>query len=368
MAKQDDTLAPPPLSRSSSKQENSLQPDSLPHRPLFNSRDPAICPFWLYDNDCNRGSNCKFLHKDDPSFAVAPRPNRKGETCKFWAQGYCSKTSKQCLYLHGYSGGMPEETNVPEPVQQSEPSVPSPMIGDVAPILTGRRKSVSFADDEPMVFPEVTERFGGEALAWIRDVPDQVRTMAGSNHVQLDAANTSSTDQGRPEVVPPKLKRPGSTISMDSYRRQKAIKDLGDRRKEVIFGKDESKSIVADFGDLTLTKQHVWAQSFAGVNRLHFRTICLAQDFKAQFGSLQHQTLWQGSLRSSTTDDESLKTMGKAWEQLHLSSAGLLAVCPDFVILVYPAIEEWKFVEGSANFSPEMRLRYLVFEANLDFR
>jgi hypothetical protein len=387
---------------------------------------------------------------------------------------------------------MPEETEVPEHGQQPEPSVPSPIIGDVAAILTGARKSVSFAGGEPMVFSDETggyslhetrpaqkpensslarkprfgqpcpfwragdcwhgdkclywhtydgsdklyeqtaeiptvsalnwkevvsnvtqktveqartigtthfrsdtgstqgihhahppqiqtasksmsfqtaeEDVGREASVESRDVPDQAGTTTGSNNIQLDAVNIPSADQGRPEVVPPKSKRPGLTISLDSYRRKKAIKDLGDRGKEVIFGKDESKSIVADFGDLTLTNQHPWAQSFAGVSKLHFRKICLAQDFKAQLGSLQHQKLWQGSLGSSATDDEGLKTMDKAWEQLRLNSAGFLAVCPDFVVLVFPAIEEWKFIEGSANFLPEMRLRYLIFQANLDLK
>ena len=67
-------------------------------------------------------------------------------------------------------------------------------------------------------------------------------------------------------------------------------------------------------------------------------------------------------------DQEALTIVEKAWEQLRLSSAGLISACADFVVLVYPAIEDWKFIERSANFSSEMRLRYLVFETNLDLR
>jgi hypothetical protein len=202
---------------------------------------------------------------------------------------------------------------------------------------------------------------------------DQLNTPALSlSHLQTESDTTNTTSNSfslvadKIKIAPPKAKR--AKLSMDNYRRNKAIKALGDRAKEVAFGKDETKFVFVDFGDLTQAKQQPLGESFATLTRLHFTQICLAQDFKGQRGSLIYQTLWQGSLGSDSTDQEALQTMDKAWEHLRLSSAGFVSVCADFVVLIYPAIEEWKFIEGNATFSSEMRLRYLVFESKLDFR
>lgn len=188
---------------------------------------------------------------------------------------------------------------------------------------------------------------------------------------QLDSSDTLPAVQGTPEVASPKLRHAGTKMSMDGYRRKKAMKTLGERAKEVAFGKDETEFILVDFGDLNHAKQQPWGQSFAALTKFHFTQSCLAQDFKAQLGSLLCQTLWQGSLAvvdSEPQDQEALKILNKAWEHLRLNSAGFVCVCTDFVVLIYPAIEEWKFMERSASFSAEMRLRYLVFQTNLDLR
>ncbi|KAG0647838.1 zinc finger 1 [Hyphodiscus hymeniophilus] len=170
-----------------------------------------------------------------------------------------------------------------------------------------------------------------------------------------------------PEIVPTKPSRPTLSMNMESYRRKKAVKALGDGVKEVTFGKDETSSIVVDFGNLNSVKEHSWGQTLAALTTLRFTKLCLAQDFQAQFSSHQSQKLWQGSLGSGAEDEEAIKTMDRASEYLRLSSAGFVAVYPEFIVLVYPASEEWRFIEGTVSFPAEIRLRYFVFRSNLDF-
>lgn len=126
---------------------------------------------------------------------------------------------------------------------------------------------------------------------------------------------------------------------------------------------------MVDFGDLSHIKQHPWGLSFAALPKLDFTRSCLAQDFKAQRGSLVRNTLWKGNITAPTDQDqEASNIMERAWEQLRDTSAGLMSVCADFIVLIYPAIKEWKFIEEPATFSSGMRLRYLVFETSVDLR
>jgi hypothetical protein len=458
-------------------------------------------------NNCNKGGKCKYLHTRDIKYAIAPRPGRKNETCKHWADGHCSKSSHQCVYLHGYPDatlGSPESKQ-----QQIEPSIPSPIIRDSAIALAGPRKSVSFAVEEPMVLfdepetisnshptpsrdhsinrPLQSSKYDRVCVFWKRGYcwrgddcaywhsidgsdkennrkasipsPEDVTKEGAASHMAQKASEENSiaisavdchyvaesvndsepnhsnsfndccpsrlidlhsTDGGHlrlqtkgkfvksqtqavnlgqevltsrqakldqiglipnqqqtglempnlskekiePEVLQPTSQQSKTKISMDSYCQKKAIDDSGDGTKAVIFGKDETKSVVLDFGDLTSARQYPWGKSLADIDKLHFTKFCLAQDLKAQVDSFQYQTLWQASLGSSATDEQATQIMSKAWEHMRLNCAGFVSVCSEFIVLIYPAIEEWKFLEVYASFSPEMRLRYVVFQTS----
>ena len=505
--------------------ENPSQPDkqdatsvsALPRaRPLFDSQKPAICPFWHFGDYCTKGARCKFIHADNSHLAIAPIPSHKHETCKFWAAGYCSKTSQECVYLHGYQGdpediiGTPDRTMTVPNGRRKKVAAP----GDGPVVLTDEPETCSglqpmqsrnLESDSPIrdhkyekvcphwerkdcwhgeaclywhsydgsdrisavppdgrprhpkfnkvcgYWPQGTCRDGDQCPYWHSpdgsdkvkqteaippipshegEVPVSVITEAAergaytsettsllnrardtkdlnqghparpevarkavsfraaveylesettvtssiepdqthrSNQAEVNSASSPSIDQGRPEIVFSKPKRPTSKITMEYYRRNRAIKNLGERAKEITFGNDENESIFADFGDLTCVKQFPWGQTLAALTQVHFTKLCLAQDWKAQSGSLHYQILWQGSL-CSISADEANTTIDKASRHLRLTSAGFVAICRHFMILIYPSIEEWKFLEGSVSFSKEAGLRYLVFRSSLDFR
>ena len=351
-------------------------------------RDPKynrVCEFWR-KGDCWRGGDCRYLHFEVDGCEQSLGDTRYHKVCKFWLTKDCWDDDK-CPYYHSYDGSDkklkpvaalppkgpnqygPEARVRPEPNEQGAPILDTTFPAnsrstkdlhqDHPSREESARKSVSFqaAEDVLGIEAQVKPRYG----------VDQTR---GSNQQQMNAAYPSPIDQYNPEDVPSKPKGAVAKISMDNnYRRNKAIKDLGDGAKEVTFGKDEINSVVADFGNLTPAKQYSWGQTLAALTRIHFTKMCLAQDFKVQLRSLKYQTLWQGSLGLSPNDDEAMKTMDKAGEYLRLSSAGFVAMCQDFTILIYPAAtEEWKFLEAAASYSPEMRLRYLVFRTDVDFR
>jgi len=250
------------------------------------------------------------------------------------------------------------------PIRIEEPSntsdvqnVPQDIQGIHPPRLQTASKSVRF---------QIPEDVLESAVQFVDPASTQERQMP-INQSEVKSPNVSLIDQQKPETIIPKPQLPGAKLAMDSCRRKKAHKNLGDEEKEVIFGQFECNSVVAGFGDLSSTKEFPWGQTLTALTLVHFTKMCLAQDFKVQFGSGQYQTLWHGSLASSSTDEAASKAIDGASEHLRLCSAGLVAVCPQFVILVYPAIEVWKFIEGPTRFSLDTRLRYLVFQGSVDF-
>jgi hypothetical protein len=315
------------------------------------------------------------------------RDPKYNKTCRFWKKGICDSGS-QCSYWHSYDGSDKQiqpvnedlGRNIGESLMGGLPAdehIDSACPADFLDTAGGsdffhsdRLSRLQTADIRLSLQTEGTSRnLHSESIDLSPHKRNQVQTLA-QPHTRLqtepDINITLSPVADKAETAAPKLKR--AKISMDNYCRKKAIESPGDRVKEVAFGKDETKFVLVDFGDLNQAKQQPWGESFAALTKLHFTRICLAQDFKTQPDSLLHQTLWQGSLGPEPTDDEALQTMNKAWEHLRLSSAGFVSACADFIILMYPAIEEWKFIEGNASFSSDMRLRYLVFQSNLDFK
>jgi chromo domain-containing protein 1 len=267
-----------------------------------------------------------------------PRSKKYKKICMHWATGYCPHGEK-CWYIHPN-----------EPVEKAM---------EMASGLEVQGEST--IDREPRVHPS-------------RELVVDTTNI----HQQPDSHNVSSTDDQQSSLsttpvvtdsptTAPRAKRIKMTV--DDYKRKKSMKALGVRAKEVIFGSQESKSIVVDFGDLEQALQHPWAQKLANLTQIRFDQMCMVKDLEAQHGFMNRQIFWQGSIASDLTDTESLTTIDIVVEQLRLISAGLISVFADFIILIYPAqFEEWKFLEGPANFSRDIRLRYLIFQSDLDIR
>ena len=330
-----------------------------------------------------------------PSNACKVRGPKYDRICLFYKKGICHR-GKDCWYWHSSDGSdkqipeMPAGSSMTKHARQDNATfnrAESPReevntaASQNAPLgsesLHPDRLRLVRSDAISLGPQEDSTTINFESEDTISNVPALVENH--NHHFQLgnvlsrlqthfDTPNTLFSDQGKQDVISPQFKR--TEASMSDYRQKQAAQALGEQAKEVAFGTDETQSVWVDFGDLSNIQQLPWSRSFATVTKLHFTQSCLAQDFKAQLGSLLRQTLWQGSLGSvvNEPDQAATRILDKAWEHLRLNSAGFVAVCPDFWVLVYPAIEEWKFIEGSANFSPEMRLRYLIFEANISLR
>lgn len=381
------------------------------NRPAWNERDPfnSICYFWHTAGTCTRRPGCKYIHSAQSYLPLAPQPTEKAsKPCKFWAIGDCH-SGERCLYMHSSQGLDP-----PAPV--------------VAP--TGRRKSVAFAVDDskpepksdnrvpthaktgPRSPPEEAERFDRTCVFWTRndcyrgescwynhfyesDRPKETNSPVHDSRLNLldpladsDSADNMhsnpplSTDQlpspSRPdfdgldvEVEATMSTKTGDNtakLSMEEYRKNKLDKLLSNRVKEVIFGNDELRSIVVDFGDIRDGAQQVWVQSFSARHTFHFRQMCSAPDFAALYSSLPRQVLWNGSLTVDSADKVAVERMDKISQHLRLYLGGLISTYADFAILIYPAMEEWKVLGESRNFAPGDRMRYLIFHPSVDIK
>ncbi|KAN0110075.1 hypothetical protein V8E51_006462 [Hyaloscypha variabilis] len=175
--------------------------------------------------------------------------------------------------------------------------------------------------------------------------------------------NPSSGSADLATKINPKMK-------IDDFRRKKALKELGNRAKEVTFGLDESQSLMLDVGDLSQALRLPWGLSFSGITKILFDQMCIAQDFQVQQGLLQRSRLWHGNmLPADSGDSETIKAIDKAADELICRSAGLLSSIQDFLVLVFPAKrDEWKFLEGMLDYSQDARLRYFIFQSNIDIR
>lgn len=166
--------------------------------------------------------------------------------------------------------------------------------------------------------------------------------------------------------------RTNSKLNMDGYRhrRTKATKGLGTRVKEVTFGRDETQSLLLDFGDMSQAFELPWGLLFSSVGKVRFDQICIAQDFQAQQGFLQRLRLWHGNLiPADIADAVAVEAVDKAADELIRRSAGLFASVSDFILLVFPGKkDEWKFLESTLDYHQDARLRYFIFQSNVDIR
>ncbi len=171
------------------------------------------------------------------------------------------------------------------------------------------------------------------------------QTMSGLQNTESPPEiSTQSPNTPQPEV--PKAKR---KIAMKDYQRKKVLEAFGSRAKEVIFGSDETKSLLMDFGEMTASAQPSWVDIFTKLAKITFDQMCIANQFKAQQGFLQRRKLAMGNLTPAENDIETLKTLDKIVDELVLRSAGLMAKLDGFAILVFPAKkEEWKFLESDS--------------------
>ncbi|PMD38739.1 hypothetical protein L207DRAFT_390959, partial [Hyaloscypha variabilis F] len=311
-------------------------------RPAWNSRDPlhAICYFLASTGSCKLGTRCKFIHSGDPSLPIAPSPNvnemrglieydeRGRPTCKYWLRDDCRDTAQTCRWWHG-----PPSAKRQHALATNGPSVRFAMNEDELPTTT----KVS----QPMPHPGIIKPLEVSAV-----VP-----------------NPSSGSADLATKINPKMK-------IDDFRRKKALKELGNRAKEVTFGLDESQSLMLDVGDLSQALRLPWGLSFSGITKILFDQMCIAQDFQVQQGLLQRSRLWHGNmLPADSGDSETIKAIDKAADELICRSAGLLSSIQDFLVLVFPAKrDEWKFLEGMLDYSQDARLRYFIFQSNIDIR
>jgi len=180
--------------------------------------------------------------------------------------------------------------------------------------------------------------------------------MLRSEVSQLDVGQAASNApaQRAPQVLRKK-------VSLDDYKKQKALANVGERAKNVVFGSDAIHSAFFDFGELELG-QEPWKQEFSVTTQFLFNQLCMAQDLKSQQGLLHRRALKHGSLQPADPNNPAMiKFVDHVAEELILRVGGLLSTCDNFAILLYPSKrEEWSFLEQSR--SIESRLRYTIFK------
>ena len=370
--------------------------------------DSSVCTTWLRGKCRYTARNCKWRHALEPgkqvadpgaidsgrgntmtgstptgprktvSFAIdepeedatrdrLPLPARLAGTkhpetmCVYWSNGYCFK-GDNCPYRHGYldedrSG--PTKTAELHGRHQDIGDVEMKGMDDVALSALPRKRSVTF---DPMIESHSSESRESEPVstdkAKIAAQP-QNTTSKSSSELPIPSSDSMPLDP-----------KPKQKIKIDDYRRKKVLKELGTRSKEVIFGSEETQSILLDFGDTTQALELPWGRLFSVFKKLKFDLMCIAQDFQAQQRLIEHQRHWHGNLFPADLGDaEAVKALDKVADELIRRSAGLLASMSDYVILVFPSKkEEWKFLESTLSFPQDARLRYLVFQSKMDIR
>ncbi|KIM99026.1 hypothetical protein OIDMADRAFT_166633, partial [Oidiodendron maius Zn] len=291
----------------------------------WNERDPfnSICYFWHNTGTCVKGLECNYIHSHRDDLPVAPHPSDKAsKPCKFWAVGDCYLGAR-CPYMH--SPRMPE---APAPV--ASPSE--------------YRKSVSFATED--CGPE-SDKVG----------PAQSKKGPGPPPEEAEHIAVSTTMSAKVGVKATK-------ISMEEYRK-KTDKILNHRVKEVVFGNNEPQSVVLDFGEIADGANQPWSRSFSEARSFKFRQICTAQDFEALYSILPRMVYWNGGLATIPADRVAMEKMETFSQRLQLCSGGVISVSEHFTILIYPSTEEWKMLATSGTFSPEDKVRHLIFQPSV---
>ncbi|PVH80903.1 hypothetical protein DL98DRAFT_571518 [Cadophora sp. DSE1049] len=199
-----------------------------------------------------------------------------------------------------------------------------------------------------------------------RDDRPQKDEVASNVDADIDMLRSEVTqlDVGQPTSNPSQLTAPAErkkVVSMGDYKKQKAVANVSERAKNLVFGYDAIHSAFFDFGEVE-PGQGLWKQEFLSTARFVFNQLCMAQDLKSQQGLLHRRALKHGSLQPADSNNPAmLKFVDHVAEELILRVGGLLTACENFAILLYPSKrEEWNFLEQSP--SVESRLRYLIFK------
>ena len=373
-------------------------------RPPWDARDPfkSICYFWHTLGSCaKKESGCKFVHSDQSDLPLAPQPYHKtGTPCRFWLIGDC-RMGDRCPYLHSSRSLDPRapvaiptgpRNGVSFAIDDPEPPLDS-LVPTGPKVNRDPRPEITEAFDKPCAFFARNDCFHGESCWYSHDQPKEPGTANGgaglsrleppayselANDVHPRSLNadhprtlslSGSERSALGETATMGTKAGGNTLklNLEEYRNRNAGL-VNNRAKEIIFGHDEPQSIVVDFGDIGDAAQEAWGQVFVARPTFYFHQVCTAQDFGALSGFLLCAVLWNGSLTANPTDKAAVDKLNKFSQNLRLYSGGLISVSADFVILIYPAMEEWKVIKASTNLSPEDRLRYLIFRPSVDIK
>ena len=402
----------PPLAENNSTEVTGID---LSTRPPWNERDPfnSICYFWHNTGTCVKGSECNYIHSHRDDLPVAPHPSDKAsKPCKFWAVGDCYLGTR-CPYMH--SPGMPEApARVASPLERrksvsfaTEDCGPEPDKVGHAQSKTGPGPPPEEAErfDRTCVFWTRNDCYRGESC-WYnhsydaerpketepvlhhssdqaikggevqnsrkslgdRDITDGVHTHSplqiGDGTLTFLSSDFETSDIAVSTTMSAKVGVKATKISMEEYRK-KTDKILNHRVKEVVFGNNEPQSVVLDFGEITDGANQPWSQSFSEARSFKFRQICTAQDFEALYGILPRVVYWNGGLATVPADRVAMEKMETFSQHLRLCSGGVISVSEHFTIVIYPSTEEWKMLATSGAFSPEDKVRYLIFQPSV---
>ncbi|KAH9206905.1 hypothetical protein DL95DRAFT_65371 [Leptodontidium sp. 2 PMI_412] len=260
--------------------------------------------------------------------------------CKFWRRGYCMR-GRSCWHLH------------------EEPSRQAQAYGEIDHEMSDAPIEISTGSNhDPLPFNRMArvERSKSNEVAPNIDADiDMLR----SEDTQLDVGQQSAPASGLTSQPVPEIKR---KITLDDYKRQKALANFGARAKDIVFGSDGTQSAFFDFGDIEQSDQDPWKQEFASTPKIFLDQFCMAEDFRAQQELFQKSGLKHGCLEAADPANPAMvKFVGHVVDELVLRAGGLLSTFETFAILVYPGKrEEWNFLEPPSN--RESGLRYFIFK------
>jgi len=322
---------------------------STPTRPPIGPRTKSVT--FVDDEPSTFGGGIETIRRE--------AGNPKSEVCHFWRTGHC-RYGEKCRNRHGYESeddtgntNMDFEMQKPLRKRATESSL------DLGP------RTADAQLDRSAPSNELQSRF---PVKDSNSANTEVTKQTEDFRVESLPTLASNLDPDPAPATIPKPQR--AKMNLDYYRQKKAMKLLGNRAKEVIFGSHEQQSFLFDFGDLDQALQYPWAPSFASLLTVPFNQMIMAQDFKIQSPVLRCQALWQGSLApADPVDSEAVKVIDKVADELVLRSAGLISSFEEYSILTFPSKkDEWRFLEQTFGNPQEARLRYFVFSCALDIK
>ncbi|POS87419.1 hypothetical protein EPUL_001179 [Erysiphe pulchra] len=169
----------------------------------------------------------------------------------------------------------------------------------------------------------------------------------------------------------PNLKSPSKSSFQSEFSRKEDLKNYGNKNphglaKEVVVGVESLTFIPLNFGNLEMTTEKALKDTIDSVDKIHFKHLCIAQDFQSQHCLIKSPVIWQENFTAIDPNDrDTIKKIEMIFNELVIRCAGLLAVINKFVILMFPVRrEEWRFIDQSPEISLEFRLRYSIFSNN----